>query len=374
MKIVIAAGVFYPDVGGPAIHARKIAEEIINNSWQTEVIAYGNYKAKNEFPFKIKRVSRRYLGLIRWLLYFWKVFWASIGADVIYAFDPTAAGLPAFLAAKILGKKFIIRIGGDPIWERVVEKGKRFLSLTEYYDQKLYFKDKPFLFKAMRWMLKRADAIVVYSEFFKKFYRDYYGVVPEKIKIILNPVSRIETTEGLKGEPIFLFAGRFVAYKNLDLVIRVFSKIRQKLQKGKLILIGHGPEREALELQIANCKLQHSVEIKPQMDQEKLFQEIRRASVCIAPALTEFNPNFILESLSLGKPALVSRGNGLSVELPEDFLFDPKNERELEKKLSQFFDPNFYKKAINLVEKLPMKQSWDSVLASHLEVIKSLNH
>ena len=138
-KIVIAAGIFYPDVGGPAIHTRKIAEALAADGWGVGVVAYGDYAQSEAFPFKVKRVSRSYPGPVRWLVYFFKIFIAAFGTRVIYAFDPSAAGLPAFLAAKILRKRFVIRIGGDPIWERVVENGKRFLPLAEYYKKKNYF-------------------------------------------------------------------------------------------------------------------------------------------------------------------------------------------------------------------------------------------
>lgn len=373
MKIVLAAGIFYPDVGGPAIHTRKIAEALAVNGWGVVVVAYGDYDKQENFPFQVKRVSRRYFGPIRWLIYFFKIFINAFRARAIYAFDPSAAGIPAFLAAKILRKRFVIRIGGDPIWERAVEKGKRFLPLKEYYDAKFYLKDKPVLFKTIRWMLKRADQIVVYSQFFKDFYQQFYKVQPHKITIIKNPISKKESAESVLGhEPTILFAGRFVAYKNLALVIEVFSAIRKRFPTGKLVLIGHGPEKESLETKIHNLQLSNFVEIKPQMDQGQLFQEIRRAAVCIAPALTEFNPNFILESLSLGKPVLISRGNGLSVDLPQDFLFDPQSEEELGQKLSNFFNPDFYKKAVEAVQKLPMEQTWEKVVAAHLELIKSL--
>ncbi|MDP2696259.1 MAG: glycosyltransferase family 4 protein [bacterium] len=371
MKIILAAGVFYPDVGGPAIHVRKIAEAFTKNGWSVKVITYGHNKDEDNFPFVVSRVSRSYPGFLRWLIYFIKMFFSSFNAGAIYAFDPTAAGLPAALAAKILRKKFIIRLGGDPIWERVVERGERFLSLEDYYEQKLHLQDKPRLFKLIRWVMKSADRVVVYSQFFKDFCVKYLGVEPNRIEIIANPVTRREDAS-MPKEIAILFAGRFVKYKNLEMLVEVFAKLRSKFQYGKLILIGHGPEEDVLRDLVENIGASDYIEILPSLPQEALFNQIRSAAVCIGPALSEFNPNFILECLSFGKPTILSKGNGLTVQLPEDWLFDPKSASDLENKLSQFFDKNFYEQSLARVKQLPMSQSWEKVVGEHIEIIKQM--
>ena len=107
------------------------------------------------------------------------------------------------------------------------------------------------------------------------------------------------------------------------------------------------------------------------MSQEKLFEYIYSSWLGIGPALTEFNPNFILECLSFGKPVLISRENGLSVQLPEEFLFDAGSEQELEIKLVNFFDGRFYQKSLETVSNLQLNQTWQDVIESHLNVLKS---
>ncbi len=57
MKIVLATGIFYPDVGGPAIHVRKIAEALVQDGFQPVVVSYGDYSGPEEFPFKVVRIS-----------------------------------------------------------------------------------------------------------------------------------------------------------------------------------------------------------------------------------------------------------------------------------------------------------------------------
>ena len=166
-----------------------------------------------------------------------------------------------------------------------------------------------------------------------------------------------------------MFAGRFVVYKNLEMVIKVFDKVRQRFGQGKLILIGDGPDKEKLVELIKTLSSAGHIQIMSKMGQEKLFEYIQSSTFGIGPALTEFNPNFILECLSFGKPVLLSRGNGLTAQLPEEFLFDPKSAQELERKMSQFFDEEFCKKARETIAGLNLNQTWESVINAHIGLL-----
>jgi glycosyltransferase involved in cell wall biosynthesis len=370
-KILLATGIFYPDVGGPAIHVVKIAERLSKEGFKPLVIAYGDDPKNRSFPFKVKRISRKYPKFLQWLLYFLTVFKETINSKIVYAFDPTAAGVPACIASRFWRKPFVIRIGGDPIWEREVEVGRRMMSITQYYEMGLYKQDKPILFKIIKTLLNNADKVVFYNQFWKDFANKYYKLPNSKIIIFKNPVFKRESANPvLKDNPTIIFAGRFVAYKNLPLVLNVFDKTREKLKKGNLLLIGKGPEiNRLLEIKKSLSSGQH-IEFLESLPQEKLFEKIRESSIAIGPALSEFNPNFILESLSFGKPVLLSKGHGLSVDLPEEFLFNPLDAVELQKKIEYLFNPENYKKAVETINGIDMNQTWDKVTNSHLSLIR----
>ncbi|MEK7176185.1 MAG: glycosyltransferase family 4 protein [Patescibacteria group bacterium] len=361
MKILLAAGVFFPDVGGPAIHVRKIAERLVEAGFRVRVVAYGDDEAHTEFSFKVSRVSRKFPKVIQWFLYFSLCLWHAPTSRIIYAFDPTAAGLPARLVALIFHRPFIIRVGGDPIWEREAEMGRRLMPLEKYYEQGLHKQDKPELYRIIRWVLKGARKVIVYNQNFKNFYMKYFGVLENRIVVIKNPVFKRESASpGLPVPSVVLFAGRFVAYKNLAMVVRAFHNIG----KGKLLLIGSGPEEDKLHGE--------GIVIIHSLPQEKLFEHIREAAVCIGPALSEFNPNFILEALSFGKPVLISRGHGLSVELPEEMLFNPLSQEDFETKLKNLLEEENYQKAIAKVASLPLNHSWEAVTGAHLALINDI--
>ena len=111
MKILITTGIYPPDIGGPATYSKILIDELPKHNINALVLGFG----------EVRRLPK----IIRHFLYFLKILKKGWKADIIFAQDPVSVGLPAALAAKILGKKFVLKIVGDYAWEQFQIKNEK---------------------------------------------------------------------------------------------------------------------------------------------------------------------------------------------------------------------------------------------------------
>lgn len=370
-SVLIASGIFPPDSGGPSIHSFNFLKGFSANGIKTAVVTYSDadkYPPTDE-KNSVIRISRKIPFGLRHFLYFIKLFSASVGFGAIYAQDATAAGFPAMIVSKLLKRRFYLRIGGDILWEKIAEKGETPLSVLDFYKKGSHKKKLFFYLSGIT--LRSAEKLIVPSRLLSEIYEKYYGVERSKIVIIKNPVPKL--SEDLKNSSErgadIIFAGRFVKYKNLDKLIDGFSKVADKIKNSRLILAGDGPELNILKARAHNLKLEDRVIFRNKMPHGELMKELSSASLCVAPALSEFNPNFILECLALNKPALLSKENGLSIALPDDFILQKGDANEIALKIEEILNKKeFYKNKIAEIMKKTSKIDMDDIINRHIKL------
>ncbi|UGY91208.1 glycosyltransferase family 4 protein [Streptomyces gobiensis] len=72
------------------------------------------------------------------------------------------------------------------------------------------------------------------------------GVPGERIRIVHNGVADPDPLMPKSPEPLFLAMGRLVEYKRIDLLLRLWERVRP-VTGGRLVIVGDGPERARLE-------------------------------------------------------------------------------------------------------------------------------
>ncbi|GGT94279.1 glycosyltransferase family 4 protein [Streptomyces lateritius] len=72
------------------------------------------------------------------------------------------------------------------------------------------------------------------------------GVAADRIRIVNNGVEEPGPLLPEAKEPLFLAVGRLVEYKRIDLLLRLWERVRP-VTGGRLVIVGDGPERARLE-------------------------------------------------------------------------------------------------------------------------------
>ncbi|MCC9704466.1 glycosyltransferase family 4 protein [Streptomyces sp. MNU76] len=72
------------------------------------------------------------------------------------------------------------------------------------------------------------------------------GVDRERIRVVHNGVEEPGPRADRSPEPLFVAVGRLVEYKRIDLLLRLWERVRP-VTGGRLVIVGDGPERARLE-------------------------------------------------------------------------------------------------------------------------------
>jgi glycosyltransferase involved in cell wall biosynthesis len=124
------------------------------------------------------------------------------------------------------------------------------------------------------------------------------GVPRERIRMLTNGVAPAGPSAPRSNEPLFLALGRLAEYKRIDLLLRLWDRVRPVVG-GRLIVAGDGPERGYLE-SIAGP----GVTFTGRVSEEDKHRLMAAAWLLVHPALIEGWGIVITEAALHGTPAL----------------------------------------------------------------------
>ncbi|MGW7067416.1 glycosyltransferase family 4 protein [Streptomyces sp. NPDC054855] len=124
------------------------------------------------------------------------------------------------------------------------------------------------------------------------------GVDRERIRIVHNGVEEPGPLHPRSDEPMFLAMGRLVEYKRIDLLLRLWERVRP-VTGGRLVIVGDGPERERLQ-QIAGP----GVEFKGHVSEAEKHRLLCEAWMLLHPSAVEGWGLVITEAATRSTPAI----------------------------------------------------------------------
>lgn len=306
MRILIASGIYPPDIGGPAQYARNLYETWKKQGHDVKVAAY--------------RWERAAPAGLRHLLYFTKILRKGWHADLILVLDTWSAAVPTMLACKLMHKKYILRTGGDYLWEAYVERTGQPVLFRNFYETKLGFltgKERS-IFNWGGRAMRDAAALIFSTKWQKEIFEPVYKLRAERIHFVENYC-------GPKLEPVqpegrtYLASTRELKWKNIDSLKRAFKNADEKVR---------GLGLESIELDTGKAMYENFVE------------RMRRSYAVVLASLGDISPNMILDAIRCGVPFIVTRENGLTDRIRECAVFvDPLSEKDITDKIVWMADP-----------------------------------
>jgi glycosyltransferase involved in cell wall biosynthesis len=128
------------------------------------------------------------------------------------------------------------------------------------------------------------------------------------------PRSREELTK----DPTIICAGRLVAEKGVDILIRAFAQMHSSQRNTRLIIVGDGPSRTSLMGLADQLGLVDFVDFQGHLSQAGTLAVIRRGWCLCVPSLWEEPFGMIAaEAQMLGVPVIASRAGGLAEIIDE---------------------------------------------------------
>ncbi|MDE1828689.1 MAG: glycosyltransferase family 4 protein [Thaumarchaeota archaeon] len=126
------------------------------------------------------------------------------------------------------------------------------------------------------------------------------------IHVIHNAIESTQVGNTKQNPLQFVYVGRLVFYKNLEVAIKAVDIARKTEPEIKLILVGSGPHRRTLEEMVKKLGLEKNIEFKGYVTAEVKSRIISESAALVFPSLCEGFGLVILEAYEKKKPVLVS--------------------------------------------------------------------
>ncbi len=335
LKILICTGIYPPAVGGPAQYAKELENELKRRGNEVDVLAYG-------FEYKLPTLARH-------LWFFWRVLLQAYKVDFILVLDTFSVGWPSTAAAMILGKKIIVRTGGDFLWESYVERTEELVLFRDFYNlprQNLSWKEKK-IFRLTKWVLQNVNAVIFSTEWQRKIFEGAYELNPNKNFIVENFYGE-KIFSGPKQNRDFVGGTRPLRWKNVQMLRSAFLLAKE-----------------------ADPTIALDVENAPY---EQFLEKIRTSYAVILVSLGDISPNMILDAIRTNTPFILTKENGIYERVKDIGLFvDPKDKNDIKEKILYLADRTNYKFVAERIEAFNFTHTWAQMCDEILAVAKAVN-
>lgn len=383
-KILIATGIYPPDIGGPATILKALSKSLGQAGFDIKVITYTDAQNSHKTEPGVYRIAKnRFYSRWHYLL---KMFFLAYRADLLYVTDTYSVGYFAYLISKYLKKKYIIRFAGDSAWEAATSQGLTTDYVVDFqinqHDQKV---EK--LKTRRQLILLGASRVIAVSNFMAHLAKQI-GVAEKNIKVIYNSVDFIgeevidenivkQIKQKYAGQgKIIMTAGRLVPWKGLGALLKILPDINQQIGACKLLILGSGPERKNLEQQAIDLKISQQVEFLGVIDHHQIIDYIKAADVFVLNTYYEGLSHTLLEAMRAEVPIVTTKVGGNPEMLQNNqsaYLVDYNDEIALKQAIIKLLTDANLAQSFTLAAKQELNRfNWQTTISETVKLIREI--
>lgn len=204
------------------------------------------------------------------------------------------------------------------VWAAELARVETLVVVTEHVNPKFFFSQERsvrhwFLERLMRSTHRRADGVVAVSEGVRRDLARFLHIAPEAIDVAYNPIVTNELLHAKheaphpwlddNGAQVVVAVGRLARQKDYPTLIRAFALVRAE-QPARLLILGEGSERAALEALVAELELDEDVAMPGNVGNPA--SSIARAAAFVLSSRFEGLPSVLIEALPFGVPVVAT--------------------------------------------------------------------
>ncbi|MBN2518230.1 MAG: glycosyltransferase family 4 protein [Candidatus Altiarchaeota archaeon] len=289
--------------------------------------------------------------------------------DVIHAEFAMPAGFPTALVGRFSGKPTVVTLVGGDIYtpsEPLYMSSLRKLAMPLY---KTVF-SADVLTAISSDTAKRAGELGARKEILLTPYGIDLNLFRKK-----KPDEHLIKKFNLGGNTVLLSVCRLSKRKGLGHLLDAIPKVLKKDKNVKLLIVGDGPERNALLSKAESLGIQEDVVFAGAVPHDKLDAYYNISDIFVLPSLHEGLGIVFMEAMACGLP-VVTTNNGGMVDVVEDgktgFLLDVGDTEGLTKSLLKLIqDKKLRSELSKNAEKKALKEfSWERAALRYTDAYK----